>query len=444
MAYFLLLFLPCVFSARARILVPGYETAISKEPFRESRKVLTTTGKECKFPFRQGGRLHHHCITILSSRPWCSLTHNFDRDRRWGFCAPEKTQPEVFVHTSRKVTDPCQVNPCQNGGVCTLIPHLRTFECSCPESFSGRLCEQKTRRGQEAVCYTLNDGAIPWEPVTSLLCVMPVSQEEAVDSQGRILVETQLTRDSPVMAGDGIGQSDFCAGTLVSSCWVVSAAHCFFRKYEGRGLPSLQRPEEADSSRHLQEVGRSRNHATADMIRAAQRLCRCQWKTRWLVLRKPSPVQVKKRRYRPRRTSRWFPDQDHCLAAGFQRQVRQSAGQQGESPVTLEEICGLEADYGMRSGFHSGHPLSGTRPPTGFRAGGGLRRDIRHETEAAVRDSDEHSCMISRSLDICLVIPQPTTADVKILRLEAVQPSNTSSSFTFPMASSSVPQRPAA
>lgn len=35
--------------------------------------VLTTTGKECKFPFRQGGRIHHHCITILSSKPWWVL-----------------------------------------------------------------------------------------------------------------------------------------------------------------------------------------------------------------------------------------------------------------------------------------------------------------------------------------------------------------------------------
>lgn len=36
--------------------------------------VFTTSGKECKFPFRQGGRIHHHCITFLSSRPWWVLT----------------------------------------------------------------------------------------------------------------------------------------------------------------------------------------------------------------------------------------------------------------------------------------------------------------------------------------------------------------------------------
>lgn len=123
------------------------------------------------------------CVCFLSLR--CSLTHNFDRDWQGGFCAPEKTQPNgrwtenppvhpkaekyillsssemprvavfhppivvfplwcvsVFVHTSRRITDPCRVNPCQNGGLCTLIPQRGTFECSCPESFSGRLCEQ--------------------------------------------------------------------------------------------------------------------------------------------------------------------------------------------------------------------------------------------------------------------------------------------------------------
>lgn len=35
----------------------------------------------------------------------------------------------------------------------------------------------------------------------------------------------------PWMAAIYIGESDFCAGTLVSSCWIVSAAHCFFRRY---------------------------------------------------------------------------------------------------------------------------------------------------------------------------------------------------------------------
>ncbi|CAL8327272.1 unnamed protein product [Lota lota] len=140
MEYFMFLLIPCVFGARTRIILPGYETVNTRNATRDRTKVLTTTGKECFFPFRQGGIIHHQCITVRSSRPWCSLTHNFDRDFQWGFCAPVVSQPNV--HTSRRLLDPCQINPCQNGGLCTLVPHKRSFECSCPESFSGRLCEQ--------------------------------------------------------------------------------------------------------------------------------------------------------------------------------------------------------------------------------------------------------------------------------------------------------------
>ncbi|KAK2863151.1 hypothetical protein Q5P01_002684 [Channa striata] len=403
MVFILLLFLSSLFSGRARISAPGQYDVISKDSYRENqRKVLTTTGKECRFPFRQGGRLHHHCVTVLSSRPWCSLTHNFDRDHQWGYCAPEKTQPNVPGHSSRQITDLCQLNPCQHGGVCMLIPHTHTFKCSCPEGFSGSLCEQKkcyetlhlryydigeswgrihlrnveqctcvageincervryticrtnpclnggtcrliTSSGKEVCncrngfsgpycsfepekkcyysrgtgyrgvvgttmsgirclewnsdllhnelhvgtvaapglkglgehafcrnpdgdkrpwCYTLNDDAISWEYCDIPPCVMAVSSSRRVNvfnalpsptkptpskpakkpvcgkrhkkrlslARGRILGgNSALPGNHPWMAAIYIGQSDFCAGTLISSCWVLSAAHCFFR-----------------------------------------------------------------------------------------------------------------------------------------------------------------------------------------------------------------------
>ncbi|KAM4611744.1 hepatocyte growth factor activator [Polymixia lowei] len=397
MAYIMLLFLPCVFSAQTRLIVPGYEAVSTRDANRDNRKVLTASGRECKFPFRQGGSIHHHCITISASRSWCSLTHNFDRDLQWDYCTPEVSQPDVFMPTSRRITDPCQANPCQNGGICTLVPHRRSFECSCPESFAGRLCEQRKcyetihlryydigdswgrihlrnveqctciageikcervrytvcRRnpcendgtcrlildtGEEACncrpgysgphcsfepetecyknrgtdyrglggttvsgarclpwnsdllldelhvgtvvaaplrglgehaycrnpdgdkmpwCYILNEGAISWEHCAIPSCVMPLSSRRIIPfkdiprvkdptkpakkpvcgkkhkkriPRGRIMGgHTALPGTHPWMAAIYVGKADFCAGTLISSCWVVSAAHCFFR-----------------------------------------------------------------------------------------------------------------------------------------------------------------------------------------------------------------------
>lgn len=51
-------------------------------------------------------------------------------------------------------------------------------------------------------------------------------------ARGRIMGgNSALPGTHPWMAAIYIGELDFCAGTLVSSCWIVSAAHCFFRKY---------------------------------------------------------------------------------------------------------------------------------------------------------------------------------------------------------------------
>lgn len=52
-------------------------------------------------------------------------------------------------------------------------------------------------------------------------------------ARGRILGgNSALPGTHPWMAAIYVGKLDFCAGTLVSSCWIISAAHCFFRKYD--------------------------------------------------------------------------------------------------------------------------------------------------------------------------------------------------------------------
>uniref|UniRef100_A0A672H7R1 trypsin n=1 Tax=Salarias fasciatus TaxID=181472 RepID=A0A672H7R1_SALFA len=300
-------------------------------------------------------------ISVLSSRPWCSLTHNFDRDRKWGFCVPER----------RRTDDPCRVNPCENGGTCKPIPNSRSFQCVCPESFGGRRCQNQrcyetlhlrhydpgeswgrihlrnveqcacvageaacervrytgetrfrkhryrlsslqnqaecynsrgagyrgvvdtTESGARCLawnsdllfdelhvgtvadpalrglgehafcrnpdgdrkpwCYTLNDSAISWEYCAVPSCLMPQCEstvqlplpkpprprrgpacgtkhkKRLSVARARILGgSSALPGTHPWMAAIYIGASDFCGGSLISSCWVVSAAHCFF------------------------------------------------------------------------------------------------------------------------------------------------------------------------------------------------------------------------
>ncbi|XP_024144395.1 hepatocyte growth factor activator isoform X3 [Oryzias melastigma] len=307
MAHVRLLLVWFVFGAVARTSKAASEPGVSTDAFKDSGKVFTTSGKECKFPFRHGGRIHHHCIS--TSKPWCSLTHNYDRDRLWGFCAPEENRPEVFLHSPRRIGDPCRPNPCQNGGVCGLVPRTLSFECFCPESFTGRLCEQRKcyetthlrfydigeswgrihlRNVEQCSCvegeiqcqrvyYTTchsnpcqNDGTcrlitstrkevchcrssyagphcdLPFSLRTfpfrvSTTVKKPISTTKAksptcgmkhkkrlTPPRGRILGgSSALPGSHPWMAAIYIGKSDFCGGSLISSCWIVSAAHCF-------------------------------------------------------------------------------------------------------------------------------------------------------------------------------------------------------------------------
>ncbi|XP_068870646.1 hepatocyte growth factor activator isoform X2 [Aphelocoma coerulescens] len=95
-------------------------------------QVFTEDGHSCKFPFRFGGRFYHTCLSNMFSRKkWCSTTHNFDRDRRWGHCAL----------LPRDHSDYCADNPCQNGGTCSLTHSHRMYHCTCPEEFTGEDCQ---------------------------------------------------------------------------------------------------------------------------------------------------------------------------------------------------------------------------------------------------------------------------------------------------------------
>ncbi|KAM9329489.1 hepatocyte growth factor activator [Gastrophryne carolinensis] len=121
--------------SKIRTIQEKYKNGIEVELELEySVTIFTEEGKLCKFPFRMGGRLHFSCIKRTFQRKWCSTTHNFDRDREWGYCVTDFSPEMTFEN-------PCDKNPCQNGGSCTNVPIFNTYHCVCPEEFSGHNCE---------------------------------------------------------------------------------------------------------------------------------------------------------------------------------------------------------------------------------------------------------------------------------------------------------------
>ncbi|XP_059962587.1 hepatocyte growth factor activator isoform X1 [Mesoplodon densirostris] len=98
--------------------------------------VLTEAGQPCRFPFRYGGRMVHSCTTEGSAhRKWCATTHNYDRDRAWGYCVQASTPRE-----GPATLDPCASGPCLNGGSCSSTQDPESYHCTCPVAFTGKDC----------------------------------------------------------------------------------------------------------------------------------------------------------------------------------------------------------------------------------------------------------------------------------------------------------------
>nr|XP_044615830.1 binder of sperm protein homolog 2-like isoform X2 [Equus asinus] len=47
---------------------------------------------KCSFPFFFKQKIFHHCTKegYIFNRSWCSLTKNYNRDRKWKQCSPQK------------------------------------------------------------------------------------------------------------------------------------------------------------------------------------------------------------------------------------------------------------------------------------------------------------------------------------------------------------------
>ncbi|XP_053434065.1 hepatocyte growth factor activator isoform X2 [Nycticebus coucang] len=326
-------------------------------------QVLTEDGQPCRLPFRYGGRMFHSCTLEGSAhRKWCATTHNYDRDRAWGYCAEaaplaedpaaaldpcasspclnggscSNTQAPVSYHCSclgafmgKDCGTACLSSPCLNGGTCHLIVATGTMVCACPPGFAGRLCNivptercflgngteyrgvaatsasglgclawnsdllyqelhvdsvgtaallglgphafcRNPDKDEKPWCYVVKDNALSWEycrlaACESLARIQPrlpevlVALPEPAPAGRRtcgkrhkkrtflrpriIGGSSSLPGSHPWLAAIYIGDS-FCAGSLIHTCWVVSAAHCFSSSPRGY----LFRPSRATSA----------------------------------------------------------------------------------------------------------------------------------------------------------------------------------------------------
>ncbi|KAM6150829.1 hepatocyte growth factor activator [Erethizon dorsatum] len=99
-------------------------------------QVLTEAGRPCRFPFRYGGRLLHTCtLEGNAHRKWCATTHNYDRDRDWGYCVET-----TLLLQGPAAPDPCASGPCLNGGTCSSTQDSTSHHCTCSPAFTGRDC----------------------------------------------------------------------------------------------------------------------------------------------------------------------------------------------------------------------------------------------------------------------------------------------------------------
>ncbi|KAI0223857.1 Plasminogen [Lamellibrachia satsuma] len=61
------------------------------------------SGIKCTFPFKAFGKIYNKCTTdyVTVKAPWCSLTYDYNKDRKMGYCDFSMKFPLECLQTSR-------------------------------------------------------------------------------------------------------------------------------------------------------------------------------------------------------------------------------------------------------------------------------------------------------------------------------------------------------